>query len=373
VKIEAFKLSQWGTRGNIDLYSCVFRARDLVEYVKIDRWNEKNYGGYQRVTSERRLGFNRGSIVRYLMRELGCFPSSVLLNVRGNASFTPDKTLDWYSRGILDADEKEFWIIDGQHRVEALRRAMTRNADYGDYPVITSIVRLPDRFDELLLFYIINRRQQGVSTDLAYRHLQRMLWQKGEAWILDFKGKPGLDKSYSMEIVDILNKEPISPWNGRIRYVHEPKTAEHVIADSQLASTILPLLKDDNFSGVPIKKIAVYLIDYWNALYRLFPECVNSPREYTLMRRNGVYAMHRLFKEIFTQIKDETVDEEALYLRLSRLTDETPDHEVPDFCPPLSSDFWSIQDGSTYANSSTRSGKEALFSCLYEKLWLATA
>ena len=60
----------------------------------------------------------------------------------------------------------------------------------------------------MLLFYIINRRQRGISTDLAYRHLQRMLWQKGEEWIMDFEGKPGLDRSYAIEIVDQLNKEP---------------------------------------------------------------------------------------------------------------------------------------------------------------------
>lgn len=124
MKIEAFKLSQWGTRGNIDLHSCVFRARDLVDYAKVDRWTEKNYGGYQRLTSEWRLGLSRGYILSYLVKEFGCFPSSVLLNVRGNTSFIPNKTLDWYSRGILDADENEFWVIDGQHRIEALRRAM---------------------------------------------------------------------------------------------------------------------------------------------------------------------------------------------------------------------------------------------------------
>ena len=188
---------------------------------------------------------------------------------------------------------------------------------------------------------------------------------------MDFEGKHGLDKSYSMEIVDILNNEPISPWNGRIRFVHEPRSTEHIIEDRQLASTILPLLKDENFSGLPIKKIDVYLIDYWNALYRLFPECVNSPREYTLMGRIGAYTMHRLFKEIITMLKDDPVDEDQLYLRLTRLTDETTDHEIDDFCPPLTSEFWSTQNGSTYANSSTRIGKEALFSGLYEKLWLA--
>lgn len=188
MKIEAFKLSQWGMRGSIDLYSCVFKAKDLVENAKIDRWFQKNYGGYQRVISEQRLGFNRGSVVRYLVKELGCFPSSVLLNVRGDVAFSKETTQDVYSRGVLDFNEDEFWIIDGQHRIAALGRANQRNQDYENYPVIISIVRLPDRFDELLLFNIINRRQRGVSTELDYRHLQRMLWQKGEDWILDFEG-----------------------------------------------------------------------------------------------------------------------------------------------------------------------------------------
>jgi DGQHR domain-containing protein len=371
LKIEAFKLSQWGTRGNIDLYSCVLKARELVDHAKVDRWSPKNYGGYQRVPSERRLGLSRGAILRYLMRELGCFPSSVLLNVRGEVSFAPDKTLDWYSRGILNIDEKELWVIDGQHRIEALSRAIQRNEDYCNYPVITSIVRLPERFDELLLFYVINRRQRGVPTDLAYRHLQRMLWQKGEEWVLDFEGKPGLDKSYSMEVVDILNKEPISPWNGRIRYVHEPRSTEHLIEDNQIASTILPMLRDKSFKGLPIKKIASLLIDYWNALYRLFPECVSNPTAYMLMRRPGVYALHRLFKDLYSKVKEDTLDEEYLYLRLIWLNKETPEHYVPDFRPPLTPEFWSKKNGSTYVQSSTRRGRDELYNYLNEKLWLA--
>lgn len=373
MKIEAFKLSQWGVRGSIDLYNCVFKAKDLVENVKIDRWSQKNYGGYQRLTTEQRLGFNRGSVVRYLVKELGCFPSSVLLNVRGDVQFSSESTQDVYSRGILNFNEDEFWIIDGQHRIAALDRAIQRNKDYENYPVITSIVRLPERFDELMLFYIINRRQRGVSTELAYRHLQRMLWQKGEEWILDFEGKPGLDKSYSMEIVDILNTESMSPWNNRIRYVHEPRIDEHLIEDKHIASTLLPLLRDKNFSGVPIKKIAVILIDYWNALYRIFPECISSPHRYTLMKRQGVYAMHKLFKVFYAHSLDEIVDEDSIYQKLDWLTTETPEHEIRDFRPPLTSSFWSYTDGSDYVQSGTRREKDILFNCLCEKLWLASA
>ncbi|MFA9435787.1 MAG: hypothetical protein ACEROO_01455 [Candidatus Bathyarchaeota archaeon] len=37
------------------------------------------------------------------------------------------------------------------------------------------------------------------------------LSQWGQRRIMDFAGKPGLDRSYAIEIVDQLNKEPVSP------------------------------------------------------------------------------------------------------------------------------------------------------------------
>ena len=42
------------------------------------------------------------------------------------------------------------------------------------------------------------------------------LSQWGQRRIMDFAGKPGLDRRYAIEIVDQLNKEPVSPWYGRI-------------------------------------------------------------------------------------------------------------------------------------------------------------
>jgi hypothetical protein len=102
----------------------------------------------------------RGSAVRYLVREFGYFPTSILLNVRGEVSFSENKRQDWFSYGVLETKIDDFWIIDGQHRIEALKRAIARNRDFENYPVITSILRLPDRFDEMLLFYIVNRRQK---------------------------------------------------------------------------------------------------------------------------------------------------------------------------------------------------------------------
>lgn len=369
MKVDAFKLSQWGNRGNIELYSCILNAGDIVDDVNLDIWEKDNYGGYQRIPSANRFKNARGSILRYLTKEMGCFPSSILLNCRGKVDFVPERAKMNYILGELSLNMEEVWVIDGQHRIKALSKAIERNDDFRDYPVNTTLVRFTDRFDELLLFYLINRRQKGVPTDLAYRHLQRMLWQKGEEWIMDFEGKPGLDRSYSMEIVDILNSEPISPWNNRIRVVHEARLNNHLIEDNQYASTVLPLLKDRNFKGKPIKTIARYLIDYWNALYRLFPECFEHPKEYVLMNRTGVNVLNRVFKEMFPQLED--VHEEDMYAYISHLARETPEHSVSDFRKPLSSDFWHREHGSEYVKDSSKHGRDELFAHLHEKLWLS--
>jgi DGQHR domain-containing protein len=177
LKLKAFSINQEGGMEGIKIYVSTMAALDLIERCSIDRWTIDNTKGYQRMPEERRFSEGRGSIVRYLMKEIGCFPTSVLLNVRGELAFEEDDDLGWCALGELDIGEERLWLIDGQHRVEALKRAIERNADFEGYPVVVSILRLPKRFDELMLVYIVNRRQRSVPTDLAYRHLQRRLIQ----------------------------------------------------------------------------------------------------------------------------------------------------------------------------------------------------
>ncbi|MFH1179389.1 MAG: DGQHR domain-containing protein [Candidatus Bathyarchaeota archaeon] len=372
MRIDAFKLSQNGSRGVADIYITVFRAGDLVQKCKIDRRTPSNTSGYQRLPSERRLSMIRGSAVRYLVRELGYFPTSILLNVRGEVSFSENKRQDWFSYGTLDTKIDDFWIIDGQHRIEALKRAIARNRDFENYPVITSILRLPDRFDEMLLFYIVNRRQKGVKTDLVHRHLQRMLQQKGEDWLLDLEGKRGLTQGYAIEIVDILNKDPVSPWYGRIREVGEARHMDHVIKDSDMMPTITEILNEHYFKNMPIKEIANLLIEYWNALYNIYPECFTDPDEFSLLHSPGMPAFHKLFIDVYgIAIQSGQVSEESMYNVLLRLLAETPEHPAPEFRVAIEPDFWGIQSGPIYGVSTSHQNIQDLYDNLQEKIWMA--
>lgn len=150
MRLKAFSIRQRGAREDINIFVSTVTAIQLIERCAIDRWTTENTSRYQRMPEESRFSERRGSIVRYLLKELGCFPTSVLLNVRGDLSFEETDDLGWCIPGELDIGDEKLWLIDGQHRVEALKGAVERNADYEEYPVIVSILQIPKRFDELM-------------------------------------------------------------------------------------------------------------------------------------------------------------------------------------------------------------------------------
>ena len=229
MKIPAFRIKQYGFgegAGETTIYVTVMKVKDLMN-AEIDRWTRENREGYQRPPSEARFGTGRGSIVRYLLRELGAFPTSVLLNVReqkGKLNFDIKSKINGIEFGELSIPENEpLWIIDGQHRIEALKRATASRPEFADYPVPVSILNLKDRFDEMLHFYIVNSRQRRIKTDLVYKHLQLMADRAirgGREWLKEVILGPAQEReAMAAYIVDYLETEETSPFHNRIQYM----------------------------------------------------------------------------------------------------------------------------------------------------------
>jgi DGQHR domain-containing protein len=336
MEIDAFKITQSGGAGRFDIYVSTMRAIDLVTRSALDRWEPGNPLGYQRTLNEKRISDRRGGILGYLLREIGCFPTSILLNVRGEAHFTPDGEEGWSTKGRLDIGEETLWVIDGQHRVEALRRAIARNIDFEDYPVIVSVMHESAKFDELTLFYIVNRRQRGISTDLAYRHLQRMLWEKGSSWLYNFEGPRAVRLGLASEVVDDFNSNPDSPLRGRIRRVGEVAIPEQVTTDRVLASAIAETLREKAFVGVPVRDFASGFASYWGELSRMYPEAFAEPKKYLLLSTLGIRAFTLLFSGVYKLASEGgPVTSEALGKVLCNLKTKTPKHESALFRQPL--------------------------------------
>ena len=374
MKLKAFSIKQKGGMEDIRIYVSSMAAIDLIERCAIDRWTIDNTKGYQRIPEARRFSEGRGSIVRYLMKEIGCFPTSVLLNVRGELAFEENDDLGWFALGDLDIGEEKLWLIDGQHRVEALKRAVERNADFEEYPVVVSILQLPKRFDELMLFYIVNRRQRGVPTDLAYRHLQRMIWEKGTEWLYELEGRRGVQLGLAAEVVDYLCEDSRSPWYGRIRRVAEPRLEEHIIPDKLMIRSVAEVLKEKTFEGMNVSDLADMLIDYWNAIMDIYPKAFEEPRPYTLLGTPGIFSLNRLFPAVYARCaKSGVVTKDGMRKHLGLLLVETPGHPEPDFRSPIEMAFWSKAKGPLIAISTNMSIIGDLYRHLLEKIRQAEA
>ena len=374
MRLKAFAIRQWGGGRGFHIYLTAIPAGLLVERCSIDRWTPQNPEGYQRPPDERRLGWRRGSALRYLMRELGCFPTSILLNVRGELIFREEWSSGPLALEELHIDDEPLWLIDGQHRVEALRREIERNADYEEYPLIVSIMRLPDRFDELMLFYIVNRRQRSVPTDLAYRHLQRMLLERGVDWLYELEGGRGVRLALAAEVVDHLNASERSPWRGRIRRIGEERRGEHIIHDRPLIRSIAPILRERVFEGLSLRELAELLVDYWRALHRLYGDAFQQPERYTLLGTPGIFSLHMLFPSVYARCARQGIIDEGGMLRvLSALLEETPGHPQPEFRGELTLDFWSKEHGPAIALSTSLKTIRSLYLGLSRKLQLAEA
>jgi DGQHR domain-containing protein len=370
MELPAFRLTQKASDNTTSFFIATIPAIELVERHKLDRWTPGNARGYQRLPQEGRFIPRSGSIVRYLTQDMGCFPTSILVNVRGSLTYTMEQDLGWASIGKLEIDEKEkLWLLDGQHRVEALHRVMEEKIMFREYPVAISILHLPNRFEELMYFYIVNRKQKMVPLDLVYRHLQLMLKERGENWLQEFEGKKGLYRGKAAEIVDMLNDNPRSAWKGRIRQVTEVRRDEHVVRDKTMIKLIADILGTKVCARLTNEEAADLLVDYWNSINRLYPGAFADPRAYTLLGDQGVTSLHMLFPAIYgICMEGGIVTEERMTEILSKLRKETPDHSNPVFKAPIPLGHWSRDEGLLEFTKTDRASIRELYRNLLEKI-----
>jgi DGQHR domain-containing protein len=115
MKIPCIRINQNGK----DMYLLGIKARDLFEQfnMKADIQTKENVKGYQRKPSQPRAN----AYLRYLDKEKGISPTSILLNYRGNLLFQPLQD----NFGFVEIPNKsDLWEVDGQHRSLGLKKGI---------------------------------------------------------------------------------------------------------------------------------------------------------------------------------------------------------------------------------------------------------
>lgn len=343
-----------GNRQTKDLWLLSQPIGEIADRLDIDRRGPNRKKGYQRAVKDRRLGGGKRGLVGYLENQQGILGTSVLTNIRSDGKngdeleFDKEKSLGPnIAVGTLHIpDDATWWIVDGQHRIEGLKKAQRRDPDFAEYPVIITMTN-ESRAEEMLTFYIHNDRQKGVSTDLSYRILQRMLYGRDvDDWVEDAL-MTGADKrkAKAASVVDEMNNRGGSPFQGEIREVGEPENG-HLVDDQPMIRYISLILKSDLLSGMDYKDIADVLVDYWQAVETTWPDAFGDPDNHYLLTTIGLSSLTRLLPTIYSLcVKDgENVSQAAMEQYLSHLTEDAePGGQPPldaDVARPIDDEWW---------------------------------
>jgi DGQHR domain-containing protein len=363
MNIPCLKISQWGYGKGADetkIYVTTMTLKEL-ERAKLDRWTRKNKSGYQRSPLNSRFGTGRGSIVRYLLNELGAFPTSILINIRSDLEFKSNTKLGKhieYGEVAIPDDEQPI-IIDGQHRLEALKRASIKKPELADYPIPVSVLNLKGKFDEMVHFYIVNSRQKKIPTDLVFRQLQTFSEEAvlgGKDWLKDVILGPREQRAaVASFIVDYLEENKNSPFYHAIQFVGEDKEPHHIIKDYSLSRFISKILKEKALSGISNDRFADLLADYWSAIKELYPESFSKPREHRLLKSSGIAIYTYLFPTIFAYCAAEGQITKSRFTHyLSMLKEDVRSEQLDiDFRNPIDDSWWSMAHGPSISSATS--------------------
>jgi len=375
------KIKQWGYgkgANPVFIYVTSMPLKALAN-ARIDRWSRENRYGYQRPPLESRFGKGRGSIIRYLLSELGAFPTSVLINIRGDLVYNSKvKITDEMELGeVMIPEGSEMIIIDGQHRIEALKRASRSKPELENYPLPVSLMNLRDKFDEMIHFYIVNSRQKSIPTDLVYRQLQvfseKVVLGERE-WLREvILGSKERRRALAAYIVDFLEENPNSPFSGRIQFVGEEKEPHHLVRDYVLARFLEKILRERALSQLDPEMFADLLANYWSAINELYPTCFERPGGYTLLKTPGIACFTYLFPVIFSYCAREgQLTKERFKYYLSLLKEKTDIQELSmEFRDPMDEDWWSTAHGPSIARATSEAAFSDIVAGMAKKIEIA--
>jgi DGQHR domain-containing protein len=320
MQVQVTRFMQRQNKEGKELFLGVLSAEELVRVAEIDFFKPETKDGYQRTLVNKRVR----DLAAYVSKQGGLLPTAVLVNVRSDANFIPwsDNGLDGNIGWLSIPDSETLWVVDGQHRVEGLRKAVDNSSEplLYDVPVVFSFGL--DRDQETDLFYVVNTQARSVPTDLTAEIIARRTFDKlkerraaierGDEQTADeLTVKPtDLRKSLGVVVAHGLNAHQGGPWFDKIRTGNEAKDPTRPMRLNTFASTLRPFLEDRwvkrQYEGTgDSDRIYVIVQAYWEALSRLMPEAFADIENYAVQHPLGVYVFHELLPDIVGRIQIE--------------------------------------------------------------------
>ena len=227
--------------GSIKTVVGVIPAETLVRHHSVPQRDVLRATGYQRSPSQKRVNELAGSITR---REVD-LPTSVLLSLRGECA---SQVLTRVGPDAYELDlspekastDHQLFVVDGQHRVKALEKAMNEDqADILNVKIPFVCMIGADESQEMEQFHVVNSNAKSVPTNLALELLRaraehdpnfaQRVKDGGRKWELDAQGLTQHLATAS------------STWKNRIRLANSPK-GQTTVPSASFVKSLEPLL-----------------------------------------------------------------------------------------------------------------------------------
>jgi DGQHR domain-containing protein len=236
IEVKASMAKQRGWR----ILSFVMDSTTFDGIAFVSRRDDDKDDGYQRNLSRQRAA----DIARYIDKENGCIPNSILVNLEGATYDGKTKILR------IPNQPKAAWVIDGQHRMFGLRQAKT------SYDLVVTAFLDLDVADQAKQFKMINSKQKGVPTSLLYD-------------LLDLTKDGTYVQQRGHELATKLNDDPESPWYGHIDLIG---SGDGLITQTRVVTTVESLISDRGalFQYSEEEQYGI-LKNYFTAIKTIFP------------------------------------------------------------------------------------------------------
>ena len=301
------------TQGNLTLYLTYVTPRDLFadDFYTVDALEPKRQEGFQRILNERRASRLSRHLTEANERGYAHLPTTVFLATAQPVRF--DK-----ANGLLEFEKEyvcPFSVVDGQHRIEGLRKAVDSEEGLVDFQLPVTIATDLDATHQMYHFFIVNTTQVPVEASLRQQITRRFTDMQGvedlpyTPFWLQREINRGRDAK-ALRIAEFLNGDSRSPLAGRIQMANDPVSKNRI-----KQSSFVNILKGQVLSGTnplaaqetDIQRQSQIMLNYFRAIDDIFVD--GRERTATIVYKSaGLFFFLGVSKWVFNVIYSSNRD-----------------------------------------------------------------
>jgi DGQHR domain-containing protein len=323
--------------------------------------------GYQRPLQESRVN----ELVTDLKKERVDLPTAILLNLRNREARQALKNGRLSLSFLRDtaAAPSLFYVVDGQHRVAALRKLIEEDRKWTRFPIPFICMLGATEDEEMEQFYVVNSRAKSVRTDLAFA-LLRKLTDRDPKMLerLDEKGKGW--QVTAEKLVEAL-AENSSVWRGLIRLAGTEKGST-TMPSASMVTSLKPLLASPFFGRLSSAQQQQVIEAFWTGLREVMRPAFDDPQSHVVQKGVGVIVLHAVLVDVLEIVRStgRSVIEPSTYRDIMQDPIERLQGEAQDGVgtPVQGVDFWRTAPEGAAGSYSSSAGRRVLIAKIRQLL-----